>query len=282
MKTILVPTDFSVYANNALQIAFEIAKKTNAQIILQHIIPSLNSILLAPDSLQTETTWEEKHLNQVQISVREKLEKALKNAQFPHEQVSIRIDIGDIFTVVTQTAKDFDVDLIVMGTHGATQLESLFFGSNTEKVVRVSPCPVLAVKQNTTFWQIQHILVATDLSEGNKYALQKWIKNKNWLQGEWHYLSVQSSWGIPENKQEFLQKQTNFAQEIGLAPYHTHTIETNVETGGILAFAQQIKASLIVMTSHQRQGWSHFFLGSISGEIVNQAPQPVLVLPRSH
>ncbi len=279
MKTILVPTDFSIYANNALQIAFEIAQKTQANIILQHIIPSLNTILLAPDTLQTETTWEEKHLNQVQISVREKLNKALKDNNFPEDQISIRIDVGDVFGCIVQSAKDFGVDLIIMGTHGATPLENLFFGSNTEKVTRFSPCPVLAVKQNTTFWQIQKILIATDLSESNQNSLKKWLSKKNWLTGDWHYLYVQSTWGILENKQEQHEKQKIFAEEIGLNPFFTHIIEGNIEAGSILSFAQQQKVSLIVTTSHQRHGWAYFLLGSISGEIVNQAPQPVLVLP---
>jgi nucleotide-binding universal stress UspA family protein len=281
VKTILVPTDFSIYANNALQIAFEIAQKTQAHIILQHIVPSLDTILLAPDALQTETTWEEKHLNQVQISVKEKLKKAIKNNNFPEEQISIRIDIGDVFKCIIQSAKDFEADLIIMGTHGATPLESLFFGSNTEKVTRFSPCPVLAVKQNTTFWQIQKILIATDLSESNQKALKKWLTHKNWLEGDWHYLYVQSTWGIVENKQEQHEKQKIFAQKVGLTPFFTHIIEGNIEAGSILSFAQQQKASLIITTSHQRQGWAYFLLGSISGEIVNQSPQPVLVLPNA-
>lgn len=281
MKTLLVPTDFSKYANNALQIAFEIAKKNDAHLIIQHIIPTLGSILLAPDYSQTETLWEEKHLNQVQASVREKLEKALKNADFPQENVSIRIDIGEVFNSIAQTAKDFAVDLIVMGTHGTTPFENLFFGSNTEKVVRLSPCPVLAVKENTTFWQIQNILVATDLSEENKNALNKWVSSKKWLQGNWHYLYVQSSWGIHENKQDFQQKQHIFAQDIGLFPFETHVVESNMEAGGIMSFAQKIKASLIITTSNQRQGWAYLLLGSISGEVLNQAPQPVLVLPKA-
>ena len=81
-------------------------------------------------------------------STREKLEKKLL-AEVPEEiqnRVETTILFGVPFVEIIKAARDKDIDLIVIGTHGRTGLAHMLIGSVAEKVVRKAPCPVLSVK----------------------------------------------------------------------------------------------------------------------------------------
>lgn len=68
--------------------------------------------------------------------------------KYDNDQITIALEIaeGKPFIEIIKAAKNYDVDLIVMGTHGRTGLQHMLIGSVAEKVVRKAPCPVLTVK----------------------------------------------------------------------------------------------------------------------------------------
>jgi len=139
-RTILVPTDFSEYADHALAYAVNLAAQLDATIHLVHAISvpaaGIPELGVAYSSLMMESTTKE--------AQRELDERAT----LYRDRVSlgpVRVEVGDARDVIDQVAKTIGADLIVMGTHGRRGLRRMLLGSVAETVVRSAPCPVLTV-----------------------------------------------------------------------------------------------------------------------------------------
>src|SRR6185369_5620641 len=78
-------------------------------------------------------------------------------------KVSFILDHGEVNHTITRHIKKNKIDLIVMGTHGASGIREFFIGSNAEKIVRYASVPVITVKQQIKN-KVKNIAFATDLS----------------------------------------------------------------------------------------------------------------------
>jgi nucleotide-binding universal stress UspA family protein len=85
-------------------------------------------------------------VEQLTAAVRDALERLVKENQLERFKVHREVREGSPFYEIIQHAKEKNVDLIVMGTHGHSGLAHVLLGSVTEKVVRKSPCPVLTIR----------------------------------------------------------------------------------------------------------------------------------------
>lgn len=144
-KTILVPTDLSEGAEEALDYACELAAKLDATVHLVHVIaiPALG----VPELGVAVTSSVIDSLVQDNQEALDKLREArCRNVRMG--QTLLRT--GDARDQIEQVAKELGADLIVMGSHGRRGVGRLLLGSVTETVMRTSPCPVLAVRANTT------------------------------------------------------------------------------------------------------------------------------------
>jgi universal stress protein A len=139
---ILVPIDFSPYAEQALDYAMALAQKLQARVTLLHVIqPPL--VAGADMSVWPSSTF----LQDLEATIRGDLEGYLARltaAGLTGEMVVIH---GVPFQQILDTAKARQVDLIILGTHGRTGLAHVLLGSVAEKVARLAPCPVLIARQ---------------------------------------------------------------------------------------------------------------------------------------
>jgi universal stress protein A len=139
-KHILVPTDLSEGAQQALDYACELARGLGAQVHLLNVIgiPALGvpELGLAMTSTMVDQTVVD---NQTAL---DEIARTRCTAQLG--QVLIRT--GDARDVINQTAKEIGADLIVMGTHGRRGISRALLGSVAETVVRSAPCAVLTVR----------------------------------------------------------------------------------------------------------------------------------------
>ncbi len=144
LKKILCPFDFSETAQVALKYAMHLMlQDDDATLCLVHVVDSRvfdNSTIYGQEPSVTMVALDE--------STREQLESKLL-AEIPDEiqsRVESVILFGVPFLEIVRMAKDKNVDLIVIGTHGRTGIAHILIGSVAEKVVRKAPCPVLSVK----------------------------------------------------------------------------------------------------------------------------------------
>ncbi len=143
-KHILVPTDFSEYANYALDYAIELAKTLEARLTVLYVL-HLSSLALgeAPPAILDDT------LKAMESNAQARTQKALDRVQQAGVQCESAIVEGIPFQSIMETANDRNIDLIVMGTHGRTGLTHALMGSVAEKVIRMAPCPVLVTRGTT-------------------------------------------------------------------------------------------------------------------------------------
>jgi len=143
LHRILVPTDFSKHSQNALTYAAAFAEKFGAELYLLHVVQDL--ALFIPDAV-TVAPPVTPPVDQLTAAVRGALDKVIAEYQLRRLTVHAEVREGTPFYEIIRFARDQNIDLIVMGTHGHTGLAHVLMGSVTEKVVRKAPCPVLTVR----------------------------------------------------------------------------------------------------------------------------------------
>jgi universal stress protein A len=140
-KKILVPIDFSAMSKRAFQYALRFAEQFRCKIVLLHVVEPVEVLAgtrLAVDvfaHLEEDTTAAEADLAALAASSRNRpnpVTSAVRSGHAPNE--------------ITKAAKDLDVDLIMIASHGYTSWRHLCISSTAERVVRAAPCPVLVVR----------------------------------------------------------------------------------------------------------------------------------------
>lgn len=142
LKKILLPTDFSDYAAEAMKYACEFADRFQAQLYLLHVLeihadptPQFGMGLALPSHVEESTKAADQHL------------ATLIDPSWTTNHSVVRTTVhGTPFVEIVRYARQQDIDLIVMGTHGRSGLAHVLTGSVAERVVRKAPCPVLTVR----------------------------------------------------------------------------------------------------------------------------------------
>jgi universal stress protein A len=143
LHRILVPTDFSKHSQNALIYAAAFAGKFHASLHLLHVVQDL--ALFIPDMV-TVAPPVAPTVQQLTAAVQDAFDRLIDENNLKGLEIQKEVREGTPFYEIVSCAKELDVDLIVMGTHGHSGLAHVLLGSVTEKVVRKAPCPVLTVR----------------------------------------------------------------------------------------------------------------------------------------
>ncbi|GHA24166.1 universal stress protein UspA [Salinimicrobium marinum] len=272
MKKLLVPTDFSEHAENALKIAAQLAKKYKGEIYLLHMIELPVDMTNPVGGTRTSDLPEAIYFMKL---ARKRFSEVLNKPYLEGLTVHETVQFHQAFDGIMEISKKYDCDFIVMGSQGATGFKEMFVGSNTEKVVRTSDIPVLVVKRDRPNFKIENFVFATNLSLESKSALQQAIEFATLMDAKLHLVFVntanefQTSVDTDNNLKKYMEGSSFNNYE-----FHVHN-DSSVENG-ILNFAGKINADLVGMATHGRKGLSHFFNGSISEDLVNHANIPVV------
>lgn len=170
MKTILVPTDFSKIARNAIDYAVEIAKLTNAKLILFHVyhvpaVPSEMPIVIPIDEIEKNSM--------------DSLKKIEKNIHLKHGNklvVEYQCRCGFPIDEINTFAEENKIDLIVMGMEGAGYLTEKLVGSITTSLIKKAKCPLLAIDKHVKFKSVKKIALACDYEETQNKSILEPLK----------------------------------------------------------------------------------------------------------
>ncbi|MEC4003240.1 universal stress protein [Flavobacterium sp. SUN052] len=270
MKKILIPTDFSETAEYALKVAAQIAKKNNGEIILLHMLELPHQ---GGDAVNSGTDIPEiMFFKNAAIS---KLEDLMDEEYLDGLKVSEIVQFEMAFDGILKISQLNNVDLIVMGSHGASGYKEMFIGSNAEKVVRHSEVPVLIIKKEAETFEVNNFVFASDFSDEVKKPFAKAVEFANKFDATLHLVTVNTPNNF-KSTSDAVETMHKFLSGFDVKKVETHIYnETNIEKG-ILNFANSVNADLIGMSTHGRKGLSHFFNGSISEDLVNHATKPVV------
>lgn len=270
MKNILVPTDFSNCAKAAEEIALEIAEKANAKISFLHTIsPPVDWVKLP---LELEVNFPE---TKAEIgSAKAELSALVRTAR----QQSIDSEEFIVFNKgreeIDNHIKNYQNDLIVMGSHGSSGFKEII-GSNTQKVVRYSSSPVLVIKEKKKLDEINSIVFASTFEDDVHEPFSKVLEFADLIGAEIHLLNV----NMPYLFKETDEIEARMNQFLDRCPRGTCTINVyNAlnEERGILKFSEKINADLIAVTTHGKTGFMRMLSPSITESLINHPSLPVL------
>jgi len=157
LKSILFPTDFSEYSRTAMHFALDLADRASARVVL------LNSYELPySDTVMTTSLIDIMRKNSEEQLA--ELKKELEGT-YPNLDIETRSSLNNTIRAIKNTANKYEVDLIVMGTKGASGLQEVLIGSNTTTVLNNSDVPVLAIPEKSSVKAIKKIVYAADFQK---------------------------------------------------------------------------------------------------------------------
>lgn len=171
MKTILVPTDFSIPADSAIHYAIKMAVLWDASLILYHSFIPFESGFYLLSLSEKENLEAQKILTDRLTTIKNSIIK-----KDPNLSISIHVDQGPEDIKIIDFCKKSKADLIVMGTKGASGLKEKLIGSFTAEVIANAPCPVLAIPNKYKFKVPKKITYATNYAKKDKKVLQSLLE----------------------------------------------------------------------------------------------------------
>jgi nucleotide-binding universal stress UspA family protein len=271
MKKLLVPCDFSAQATGAFKSALSIAQKAGGEVHLLHVIelPVLHDAVLMP-----VLSFEEALFKELEEKAGTEFSK-LQDLNKEGIPVTTKVLFGPTARMILDYIGDHAIDMVVMGTRGVSGLREVLIGSNTEKIVRQSPVPVLAVREAFTADAITDMVFPNSLETENQEELVLKVKAiQDFFGARLHILWVNTPTNFTADHQT-KQRLTQFAERFMLRNYTINIYNDIYEETGIINFARFLNASMLVMGTHGRRGLAHIFSGSVTEDVVNHADLPI-------
>jgi nucleotide-binding universal stress UspA family protein len=267
MKTILVPTDFSNNANNALKYANDFATAINNKIILLHsylpLVGKYNMIAgIVAEDIAIQKKSSEKNLEKI----------SSKYVKVPNSHL---VKIGDTVDEIIDAAEKSKSQLIIMGTHGSSGLKRILFGSNTSEVISRSTVPLLAVPQRYRYKKINTIVYATDLNNTIN-ELKRIIPIAKQLDATIEVLNLNYSYNLNEDKKQVVEKKIKALsyKKIKMVEQKATIEQTMIEQ--IKKYLVKTKPQLLVMFPEDKAWFDKLFISSKTEELANQIKLPLL------
>jgi nucleotide-binding universal stress UspA family protein len=282
MKTILVPTDFSPSSLKAVELAALLSLHTGAELVLLNVDESLDAEALLSGTGSSVSRTATANSQATRALIRKLKNDLVKYPAFTTLNVRTDLQPGSLVPVVEEYTLKQNIDLVVMGTLGASGLTEFLIGSNTEKIIRRIGCPVLAVPNGATTKPIRTIVFPTTLRDDQKVAFRRVATFQEMLGPEVtvQVLYVNDPAGL-QNEEAIRQRYEELVLDSTLRRSELHIKGAfDAEEGSeILHFAQEQRADLLAMGTHQRRGLSHLLFGSMTENTVNHSDIPVLTIP---
>jgi len=266
MKNILVPIDFSKQSRQAFKVAVDLANRTKGKVHLLHVLylPTLYDTGIAGEPFAYDAVY----LDRMQKDATEALEKMKADCKLS-VKIGAEVVFGEVITCINDAIKKNGCDLVVIGSSGISGIPSLIVGSVTEKVVRFSCVPVLAVRRAFEAGNIKNILLPSTLTLNQTAFMEEVKELQNFFNATLHILFINTPSHFirdAEAKEAFQE----FIKHYKITNCKTYFRNYRTEEEGIIDFAFAEKMNLITMGTHARKGLSHLFNGSITENVANE------------
>jgi len=275
MKNILLLTDFSNNAQNAIDYAMEffkgstynffllnvhkVSKYTTGNLMTSIAISSVyDSIIKSPKAA----------LN----SMIKKLDDDYKDEDYFFEAIC---DYDSFVSSVNQTVKLKSIDIIVMGSNGVTGAKEVLFGSNTINVIRNVDCPVLVIPQEYKYKALNSIVFATNADDKfTEKSLKSLMHIISKFNSELNILTLEKDEGIHFSKEKKI-KMDDFFKEINHSFYAIENISKDI---AIDSFVQIMQVDLTATIINKESFFKRLISGSLTDEIAYNSRVPLLIM----
>lgn len=273
IKNILIPTDFSETGLLAVEYAAFMARLCKADLYLLHVIePSDSTFQIYNPSIQKTNPWEaekmvEKHFSELSIKLKKEYGVKIKSI----------CSLGKTPAEVVAKVKEFDIDMVVMGTHGASGFDEFFIGSNAHKIVTLCPCPVITVQTHAKKIGFTKIILPVDDSLHSRQKVDNTITLAKKYGAKVHILGLlnKSRDTDPKKFKIKLDSVEKAIKKAGL-PYECKIVKGNNLAIAAMKYSKKVKADLVVVLTDHESNLNGMFLGAFAKQIVNHSKVPVM------
>jgi nucleotide-binding universal stress UspA family protein len=259
MKTILVPTDFSETAANAIEHAAHLCHATHRNLLILHV-----------------------QSDESDVNAEEKLEatRAALVSAFPYLDCrTLALPGEDLTDKIVETATRLAVDLIVMGTEGQSNFEKLIFGSKTSSVIERSPCKVLSIPFTSPFKQPRNILFATNFEHQDLHAAVDVVTLAKAFHATviiGHVFTDPDREEIERSKLEIFCRDLMLITDYGKITYRLSS--DNTVTMGLDSLIDGIRPEVMALSTHRRSLLEKILNPSITQKFAGSSEIPLLAL----
>ncbi|PQB03366.1 universal stress protein, UspA family [Polaribacter filamentus] len=277
MKRILLPTDFSENAYNAISYAVQLYKDTKCKFYILHTY--------TPVSISAGSMVDNYSSFDLQDITKETAERKLKEiddrlkTEFNNTNHTFitTVSFNTLTSEMVEVVKKKEIDFVIMGTKGATGAKEIFIGSNTMQTIKNLKCPVIAIPSGFKYEKPSEILFPTDyeIHKANQYlSLIKELCEKN--NSRLHVLNV--SQDIPlKVKQE--QTETFLDDFFKDTAHLFHNTENQDLMEAIVTFKKTYKINFLIMVHNEHNFFENLFFKPVVNQMVYHTNIPFLVIP---
>ncbi len=278
---ILHPTDFSDASMKAFDVLRQLKEPLNAHLILLHTLEPTPQMPIYGDY------WTERLGEVMKQAQHEALEQARKHLRTLDPDAEHHLEVGHPLKVILKYAKEKNVDLIAMGTHGADTFLERILGSITERVIELSGKPVMATRADVEVRPLRHFLVSTALADPSRRALDFAKKLADAVGARitlMHSVEPIAEPPIPihmpdpryvEERQQFIEQLAKQLEELA-APYGARPLLKEAKpVDAICQFVAEEDADAVFIGKSRQNR----FMGSVTREVLERAQVPVFVHP---
>ncbi|EOZ93723.1 UspA [Indibacter alkaliphilus LW1] len=270
MKRIIVPVDFSKYSENAFLTALKIADKTNSSITCVNAVPSH----LDWKKLSQAKKAEHPNILDAEAEAKDKLKAFVLDHKLGGVPVETYVEVGFPFQVILDVSTMHNADLIVIGAYGKEHTNEKFLGSNLQKVLRESDCPVLAVKNAMDGNALRKVAFASMFDEDSRPAFTKMKAVLKDFKTSVHFLYVNTPSEFA-NSADAQSKMDKYAKGFEDLVIHKHIYNHKETENGIVEFAESHKMGFIGIASSNRKGKNSYMVG-VTDTVLFKSELPVL------
>lgn len=272
---ILVPTDFSAISIHALEHAALIAKKANAEILLLHVFESYSQNTML-DMVVDFTDIMEKGIEDKMNEIKK------RNPKLDGVTIHSKVATGKIHSEIERVAKEEEVKLIVMGTHGVsgvTNIGKFIVGSNAYRTIHNAHCPIITLREEPWKKSFKDIVLPMDSTKESSQKVDIAITWAKFFGSTVHLLAVTAFFeefvvDVKEVDKKVHEVGARLAKE-GI-PYTAHIIRHQAPSISVIDHARKMGADLIMVVTGQESQLSEMLFGSSARNIVTESNIPVL------
>jgi len=277
MKRIILPTDFSDNAYNAICYAIELFKDEESTFyLLNTYTPAIYQaeyVLHSPGQIGLGDIYQENSLTQLK-----ELKKQLI-AEFNNKKHTFMVHsaFNTLVEEIVETSKNENADMVIMGTQGATGAKEILIGTNTVHVIKKACCPVIVIPPNFKYEIPKEILFPTDL--GIKYQKEQLEALVSLAQ---HHISridiMHVSAGYDLSKEQLKNKE-RLDKIFGKIAHLFHEMPNQEITTAINTFQQNNKVNFLVMIQNRHTFLERLFIEPIIKKLGFHVTIPFMVIP---
>jgi len=270
MANIIAAIDFSDCSINALEHAVSIASRGSLDV---HMIWVNNPSI-------TKTTIYSDSASELIDEIRKQFGKLVEkySLMLSDSKIDFVIREGKVYREIIDEAKEMESICIVMGTHGVSGFEQFWIGSNANKLISVSQCPVITLRAGIDAkHELKCILLPVDSTLDTRQKVPFTAYLARLYDAEVYVLSIYASKykSIQKRVDEYTDQVCDYLEDEGIK-YHRDTLSCDNLTTGTIEYAKHIRANLISIMTEQETSPFNLLVGPYAQQMVNNSPYPVL------